>query len=163
MNNNPLFSWQDIAGIVPRLLENLPVTLGITLASLLLGLTIALLIVLLQFSRFKPLSAAAKGYTDILRGAPLALLILLFFFGGKLILTALALPPLWISDTTFAVLSISVSISPYFAEMMRSAWRAVDSGQKEAIISLNIPWHKGIRRIIFPRDLLLLFPSLAIF
>jgi L-cystine transport system permease protein len=52
MNNNPLFSWQDIAGIVPKLLENLPVTLGITLASLLLGLTIALLIVLLQFSRF---------------------------------------------------------------------------------------------------------------
>jgi L-cystine transport system permease protein len=150
MNNNPLFSWQDIAGIVPKLLENLPVTLGITLASLLLGLTIALLIVLLQFSRFKPLSAAANGYTDILRGAPLALLILLFFFGGKLILTALALPPLWISDTTFAVLSISVSISPYFAEMMRSAWRAVDSGQKEAIISLNIPWHQGIRRIIFP-------------
>lgn len=143
MNNNPLFSWPDIAGIVPKLLENLPVTLGITLASLLLGLTIALLIVLLQFSRFRPLSAAANGYTDILRGAPLALLILLFFFGGKLILTALALPPLWISDTTFAVLSISVSISPYFAEMMRSAWRAVDSGQKEAIISLNIPL--GIR------------------
>jgi L-cystine transport system permease protein len=78
-------------------------------------------------------------------------------------LTALALPPLWISDTTFAVLSISVSISPYFAEMMRSAWRAVDSGQKEAIISLNIPWHQGIRRIIFPQGLLLLFPSLAIF
>jgi L-cystine transport system permease protein len=70
MNNNPLFNWQDIAGILPKLLENLPVTLGITLASLLLGLTIALLIVLLQFSRFKPLSAVANGYTDILRGAP---------------------------------------------------------------------------------------------
>ena len=37
MNNNPLFSWPDIAGIVPKLLENLPVTLGITLASLALG------------------------------------------------------------------------------------------------------------------------------
>ena len=23
MNNNPLFSWPDIAGIVPKLLENL--------------------------------------------------------------------------------------------------------------------------------------------
>lgn len=155
MNNNPLFNWQDIAGILPKLLENLPVTLGITLASLLLGLTIALLIVLLQFSRFKPLSAVADGYTDILRGAPLALLILLFFFGGKLILTALAL---WISDTTFAVLSISVSISPYFAEMMRSAWRAVDTGQKEAIISLNIPWHKGMLRIIFPQGLIIAIP-----
>ena len=158
MNNNPLFNWQDIAGILPKLLENLPVTLGITLASLLLGLTIALLIVLLQFSRFKPLSAVANGYTDILRGAPLALLILLFFFCGKLILMALALPPLWISDTTFAVLSFSVSISPYVAEMMRSAWRAVDTGQKEAIISLNIPWHKGMLRIIFPQGLIIAIP-----
>lgn len=158
MNNNPLFNWQDIAGILSKLLENLPVTLGITLASLLLGLTIALLIVLLQFSRFKPFSAVANGYTDILRGAPLALLILLFFFGGKLILTALALLPLWISDTTFAVLSISVSISPYFSEMMRSAWRAVDTGQKEAIISLNIPWHKGMLRIIFPQGLIIAIP-----
>jgi L-cystine transport system permease protein len=124
-------------------------------------LTIALLIVLLQFSRF----AAQRGGKRVYRHSarrPLALLILLFFFGGKLILTALALPPLWISDTTFAVLSISVSISPYFAEMMRSAWRAVDTGQKEAI-SLNIPWHQGIRRIIFPQGLLLPFPSLVIF
>ena len=73
-------------------------------------------------------------------------------------MTALALPPLWISDTTFAVLSISVSISPYFAEMMRSAWRAVDTGQKEAIISLNIPWHKGMQRIIFPQGLIIAIP-----
>lgn len=60
MNNNPLFSWQDIAGILPKLLENLPVTLGIALASLLLGLTVALPIVVLQFSRIKPLRAAAN-------------------------------------------------------------------------------------------------------
>ena len=158
MNNNPLFSWQDIAGILPKLLENLPVTLGIALASLLLGLTIALPIVVLQFSRIKPLRAAANGYTDILRGAPLALLILLFFFGGKLILPALSLPPLLISDTTFAILSISVSISPYFAEMMRSAWGAVDSGQKEAITSLNIPWHTGLLRIIFPQGFIIAVP-----
>ncbi len=84
MNNNPLFNWQDIAGILPKLLENLPVTLGITLASLLLGLTIALLIVLLQFSRF---SAAQRGGKRVYRHSawrPLALLILLFFFGGKI-------------------------------------------------------------------------------
>ena len=117
---------------------------------------------LLQFSRFKPLSAVANGYTDILRGAPLALLILLFFFGGKLILTALALPPLWISDTTFAVLSISVSISPYFAEMMRSAWRAVDTGQKEAIISLNIPGIRECCGLFFPRGFIIVHSRFSV-
>nr|VUD34034.1 ABC-type amino acid transport system [Raoultella sp. NCTC 9187] len=37
MNPQPLFTLDDLLFIVPKLLENLPVTLGITLASLLLG------------------------------------------------------------------------------------------------------------------------------
>ncbi|MCL5500878.1 ABC transporter permease subunit [Escherichia coli] len=159
MNSQPLLSLNDLFFIVPKLLENLPVTLGITLASLVLGLALGLVATALQFSHSSLLRLLAKVYTDVLRGAPLALLILLFFFGGKLILSALELPALLISDTTFAILSISVGISPYFAEMMRSAWNAVDVGQKEAIRSLNIPWHIGIARIIFPQGLIIAIPN----
>ena len=119
MNPQPLLRSDDLLLIVPKLLENLPITLGITLASLLLGLALGLVATVLQFSRSSLLRWLAKAYTDVLRGAPLALLILLFFFGGKLILSALELPALLISDMTFAILSISVGISPYFAEMMR--------------------------------------------
>ncbi|XWJ90490.1 ABC transporter permease subunit [Phytobacter ursingii] len=159
MNPQPLLRSDDLLLIVPKLLENLPITLGITLASLLLGLALGLVATVLQFSRSSLLRWLAKAYTDVLRGAPLALLILLFFFGGKLILSALELPALLISDTTFAILSISVGISPYFAEMMRSAWNAVDIGQKEAIHSLNIPWHVGIARVIFPQGLIIAIPN----
>lgn len=149
MNPQSLLSLDDLLFIVPKLLENLSVTLGITFASLLLGLALGLLAAVLQFSRSLLFRLLAKAYTDVLRGAPLALLILLFFFGGKLILSVLELPATLISDTTFAILSISVGISPYFAEMMRSAWNAVDIGQKEALRSLNIPWHIGILHVIF--------------
>ncbi len=159
MNPQPLLRLDDLLFIVPKLLENLPVTLGITLASLMLGLALGLVTVVLQFSRSRLLRWLAKAYTDVLRGAPLALLILLFFFGGKLILSVLELPALLISDTTFAILSISVGISPYFAEMMRSAWNAVDIGQKEAIRSLNIPWHIGIAHVIFPQGLIIAIPN----
>ncbi|WP_455812828.1 ABC transporter permease subunit [Pseudomonas graminis] len=158
MNTN-LLSLDDLLLIIPKLLENLPLTLGITLASLLLGLTLGLIAVLLQFSRWRLLSVLAKIWVDVLRGAPLTLLILLFFFGGKLILSALGLPALLISDTTFAILALSVGISPYFAEMMRSAWNAVDVGQKEAIKSLNIPYAIGILHIIFPQGLIIAIPN----
>ncbi|KIS44590.1 ABC transporter permease subunit [Kosakonia radicincitans] len=159
MNAQPLLSFDDLLFIVPKLLENLSVTLSITLASLLLGLALGLLAAVLQFSRAWLLRLLAKAYTDVLRGAPLALLILLFFFGGKLILSTLELPATLISDTTFAILSISVGISPYFAEMMRSAWNAVDIGQKEALRSLNIPWHIGVLRVIFPQGLIIAIPN----
>ena len=159
MNQHSLVSLDDLLFIVPKLLENLPVTLGITFASLLLGLGLGLMAAILQFSRWSLLRLLAKAYTDVLRGAPLALLILLFFFGGKLILAALALPPRLFSDTTFAIVSISVGISPYFAEMMRSAWNAVDVGQKEALRSLNIPWYIGIQHVIFPQGLIIAIPN----
>ncbi|PTA87990.1 amino acid ABC transporter permease [Kosakonia sp. H7A] len=159
MNPQSLLSLDDLLFIVPKLLENLSVTLGITFASLVLGLALGLLAAVLQFSRSLLFRLLAKAYTDVLRGAPLALLILLFFFGGKLILSVLELSATLISDTTFAILSISVGISPYFAEMMRSAWNAVDIGQKEALRSLNIPWHIGILHVIFPQGLIIAIPN----
>lgn len=159
MTTPSLMTFADLTLIVPKLLENLPVTLGITLASLLLGLSLGLILAVSGYSRFAPLRIVVKTATDVLRGAPLALLILLFFFGGKLILTSLALPAALISDTNFAILAISVGISPYFAEMMRSAWDAVDIGQKEALKSLNIPYPIGIARVIFPQGLIIAIPN----
>ncbi|MBK0000394.1 ABC transporter permease subunit [Erwinia sp. S38] len=154
-----LMTFADLTLIVPKLLENLTVTLGITLASLLLGLGLALILTVSGYSRSTALRIMVKTVTDVLRGAPLALLILLFFFGGKLILSSLALPAALISDTTFAILALSVGISPYFAEMMRSAWEAVDIGQKEALKSLNIPYSIGIARVIFPQGLIIAIPN----
>lgn len=78
MNPQSLLSLDDLLFIVPKLLENLSVTLGITFASLLLGLALGLLAAVLQFSRSLLFRLLAKAYTDVLRGAPLALLILLF-------------------------------------------------------------------------------------
>ncbi|MBM7345346.1 ABC transporter permease subunit [Pantoea coffeiphila] len=154
-----LMTLADLTLIVPKLLENLTVTLGITLASLLLGLGLGLILAVSGYSRSTALRIMVKTVTDALRGAPLALLILLFFFGGKLILSSLALPAALISDTAFAILAISVGISPYFAEMMRSAWEAVDIGQKEALKSLNIPYSIGIARVIFPQGLIIAIPN----
>ena len=51
MNPQPLLRSDDLLLIVPKLLENLPITLGITLASLLLGLALGLVATVLQFSR----------------------------------------------------------------------------------------------------------------
>jgi cystine transport system permease protein/L-cystine transport system permease protein len=59
---------------------------------------------------------------------------------------------------TFAILSISVGISPYFAEMMRSAWNAVDIGQKEAI-RVEYSLAHGIARVIFPQGLIIAIPN----
>jgi cystine transport system permease protein/L-cystine transport system permease protein len=70
MNPQPLLRSDDLLLIVPKLLENLPITLGITLASLLLGLALGLVATVLQFSRSSLLRWLAKAYTDVLRGAP---------------------------------------------------------------------------------------------
>jgi L-cystine transport system permease protein len=156
--NTSLMNLADVATILPKLLENLNVTLRISILSLIVGLLIGLGLTLLQERKRSIVIRITHYYVDMMRGAPLALLILLFFYGGKLILTATH-STIQIADEVFAILAISLSISCYFSEMMRSAYSAVDAGQKEAIQSVNIPAGIGFIRIIFPQCLILAIPN----
>ncbi len=156
--NSSLVSLDDIIFIVPKLVESLNVTLTIAFYSLVFGLLVGAFLTSMQNNRFYLVRRFAHYYIDIMRGAPLALLILLVFYGGKLILSRFA-SSLVIADQTFAILAISLSISGYFAEMMRSAYQAVDVGQKEAVQSTNIPPLIGFCRIIFPQCFILAVPN----
>lgn len=153
-----LLNVDDILHIVPKLFENLHVTLTITLAALGSGLALGLILTLLQESRVALIRHTTRYYVDLMRGAPLALLILLLFYGGKLLLARLG-NPVNLSDETFSILAITLSISCYFSEMMRSAYHAVDIGQKEAIQSVNIPPVIGLVRIILPQCVVLAIPN----
>ncbi|EHD20227.1 MULTISPECIES: ABC transporter permease subunit [Brenneria] len=159
--NNAVINVDEIFIIIPKLLHNMDVTLYISIVSLLISLLGGLFFVALQEQKNRTIQKIVTGYLDVMRGSPLILLILLFFYGGKLILSELGISPQAISDNVFAILSISASMSAYFAEMMRSAYHAVDQGQKEAISSLNIPPFLGLIRIIFPQGLIIAIPNLG--
>lgn len=147
--------------ILSTILGSLPTTLYLAVSSLIWSLILGAILTLLQESRYRILAFITKCYVDLIRGAPLLLLILLIFYGGKLVLNNLHVNTSFMSDQSYAIVAISVSMSAYFSELMRSSYRAVSPTQREAIKSINMPPFIGMVRILFPQMLIIALPNLS--
>ncbi len=88
--------------------------------------------------------AIASGYTIVFRGTPEILVLLLFYFGSAVTLTAIAqlfdpeikfvdFPPFWAGS-----LAIALIIGSYATETFRGAFLGVEPGQVEAARALGI-------------------------
>lgn len=158
---NKLIDWSQVGQIFSKLLQNLPTTLYISLASLILGLLLGLLLTLMLASQRKVVAFIGKRLVDLLRSTPLLLLLFLIFFGTKLLLISSNISPNLFSSSVLAILAIGLGMSAYFAEMMYSSYQAVDKGQLEAIQSLAIPRYIGFIRIILPQATIIAIPNLG--
>lgn len=152
---------ESFLSVLSKLLENVPLTLYLAIMSFVWSVILGGVLTVLQESRCKAVSFVTTLYVDIIRGAPLLLLILLVFYGGKLILTTYQINPRIISDEAFSIFAISISMAAYFSELMRSSYHAVSATQKEALKSVNIPPVTGFVRVVFPQALIIALPNLS--
>ncbi|MBT3557562.1 MAG: ABC transporter permease subunit [Rhodospirillales bacterium] len=97
-----------------------------------------------KLSGNKTAKAIANGYTIIFRGTPEILVLLLFYFGSAITMTAIAqifdptikfvdIPPFWAGS-----LAIALIIGSYATETFRGAFLGVDPGQIEASRALGV-------------------------
>ena len=73
--------------VVINLFENFLVTLELFALTLLFALPLGLIISFGSMSRFKPLSFLVKVFVWVIRGTPLMLQLILFYFGPGLLVT----------------------------------------------------------------------------
>jgi len=97
-----------------------------------------------KLSKSPVAKAIASGYTIVFRGTPEILVLLLFYFGSAVTLTAIAqamdpeikfvdIPPFWAGS-----LAISLIVGSYATETFRGAFLGVDPGQVEAARALGL-------------------------
>jgi len=97
-----------------------------------------------KLSGNKTAKAIANGYTIIFRGTPEILVLLLFYFGSAITMTAIAqifdptikfvdIPPFWAGS-----LAIALIIGSSATETFRGAFLGVDPGQIEASRALGV-------------------------
>ena len=103
-------------------------TLLIFFLTLLFSLPLGMVVYFGRVSRFKPLSWIVKAYISIMRGTPLMLQLLLWYFGPFY---------LWgmnIGNYKFTaiILGCSLNYAAYFAEIYRSGIESIPVGQYEA-------------------------------
>lgn len=138
------------------LIDGLKNTLMITLGALAIGIVIGGLIAIIKYCGegnpyMKPLCWLCDLYTTVIRGVPVVVLLLVFYF---IILKA--------SDgITVGIVTFGINSGAYIAELMRSGINAVDPGQMEAGRSLGMSRLQTTWKIVLPQAMKNILPAIG--
>ncbi len=148
-------NFGQIAPNLPYILLGILVTLKFTLLSAFFGFIWGIVLSLFKISSIKPLVWFATAYTSIFRGTPLLVQLTLIYFATPQ-LFKYDIPPLEAGVITFALNS-----GAYISETIRAGIMAVDKGQREAALSLGVPYRPMMGDIILPQALKNILPALV--
>ena len=149
--------------MLPALLDGVRVTLLLLVVSTIGGCLLAVPIALARLSRWAVLRGVALAWSGFFRGTPLLVQLFLFYYGLAQFI-AVRHSPLWpvIRDALpCAMLTFTLNMSAYVAEVVRGGIRAVPRGEREAAAALGLGPIALYCDIILPRALRLMLPALT--
>ena len=139
------------------MVEGLGNTLVITFGALLIGVVIGTLVAVTKYycegnQKLRFVSWLCDLYTTVIRGIPMTVLLLLFFF--VLFVSAR-------NGVPVAVAAFGINSGAYMAELIRSGINAVDKGQMEAARSLGLSKRQAMVKVIMPQAIKYILPAIG--
>ena len=139
------------------MVEGLGNTLLITIGALAIGVVIGALIAIAKYfsegnKRLRWVNWICDVYTTVIRGIPMTVLLLLFFF--VIFVSAKDGVPV-------AIAAFGINSGAYMAELIRSGINAVDKGQMEAARSLGLSKGQAMAKIILPQAVKYILPAIG--
>ena len=130
---NRLYETFIVDGNYLQLLTGFGNTLLITVCALLIGVALGTTIALMKFlageqKALKPLAVVCDCYVTAIRGIPVVVLLLIFYF---LILRSA-------DGVVTGIVTFGINSGAYMAEIIRAGIETVDRGQNEAARSLGL-------------------------
>lgn len=135
-------------------LEGTAITVGLTIAVVVLGLIIGLIAALAQLSRYPALRWISWFYIEVFRLTPL-LVQLLWCYYALPILAGIKL-----SALTASIITLSLYGGSFYAEVIRGGVVSIEPGQSEAGLALGMPPSRVMRRIVLPQAIKRMIPPL---
>ena len=130
--------------VIRELANGFIVTIELFVLTLAISLPLGLIISFGSMSKFKPLKVIVKLFVWVIRGTPLMLQLIVFFYGPGLIANWAASTGstnaiiVWLSSFTVldrflaATIMFSINYACYFSEIFRGGIEAIPKGQYEA-------------------------------
>ncbi len=144
--------------VLPQLLgTGLVNTLIISVASTVLGIVIGMILAIMGVSRTAWLRVPARIYTDVFRGLPAILTILLIGQGFARISQQLFGP----SPYPLGILALSLIAGAYIGEIFRAGIQSVERGQLEACRALGMTYGSAMRLVVVPQGIRRVLPALV--
>ena len=161
-----LFSWRSVFDGIPRIVQQLPTTLMLTIGGAIFGLMLALVFAIVKINQVKFLYPLQAFFVSFLKGTPILVQLMLTYYGIPLILKALTQQ--WgtgfninaIPAAVFAIIAFAFNEAAYASETIRAAILSVNPGEIEAARSLGMTQAQVYRRVIIPNAAVVATPTL---
>lgn len=155
---NTFFDFDAMLQVLPQLLgTGLVNTLILASISTVIGIVIGMILALMGISSTGWLRFPARIYTDVFRGLPEILTILLIGQG----LARLSQNLFGTSPYPLGILALSLIAGAYIGEIFRSGIQSVDKSQLEACRALGMSYSSGMRLIVIPQGVRRVLPALV--
>lgn len=162
-----LFDIGLVFSQIPKLLQYLPVTLGLTIVAMIVGWVLGSMIALVKRNRIPVLRQMASIFVSIMRGTPIIVQLYLSYFGIPILFKYMNY--YWgtnfningIPSILFVMIALGLNQAAFDSETIRAAIGSVDNGQIEAAKSLGMTNFQIFRRIVFPEAIVVALPSLG--
>ncbi|MCQ9163124.1 amino acid ABC transporter permease [Arthrobacter sp. STN4] len=145
--------------VVPQMLTvGLPNTLILAAASAVLGSILGLVLAVMGISRNAAPRWIARIYTDIFRGLPAILVIVVIGIGlGPIIRQTTGIT----SPFPLAIFALTLMAAAYIGEIFRSGIQSVDKGQLEASRALGFSYTSSMVLVVIPQGIRRVLPALV--
>ncbi|MET4095353.1 amino acid ABC transporter permease [Arthrobacter sp. UYCu712] len=152
------FDFGSMAEVLPQLLGvGLLNTLIISIAATVIGVVLGMIVAVMGISPSRWLRIPARVYTDLFRGLPAILTILLIGQGFARLSQSIFGP----SPYPLGIIALSLIASAYIGEIFRAGILSVDKGQGEACRALGMSYAKSMALVVVPQGIRRVLPALV--
>ena len=160
------------ADVLTKLSLGIRITVFVTLVAFSAACAIGLLLAMALTSRFLLLRQVARFYVEVVRGAPIIVLLLYTAFvfaplavqGANAVLAWIGAEPIRARDFPLlwrAIIALMIAYSAFLAEVFRAGIQSVDRGQIEAAEALGLSRWLTFRLVVFPQAFRTILPPLG--
>lgn len=149
--------WELYKQAIPYLLKTgLPNTLILTVSAAVIGLALGMVLAVAGISRHRWLRWPARVYTDIFRGLPEVVIILLIGLGVGPVVGGLT----GNNPYPLGIAALGLMAAAYIGEIFRSGIQSVEPGQLEASRALGFSYPSSMRLVVVPQGVRRVLPAL---
>jgi polar amino acid transport system permease protein len=148
--------WEQFKDSFPDILKafwlDIRVFAAVEVGVLVIGLVVALLRTVTAPALF-PLKMLAVAYTDIFRGVPTVLVIVLVGFGTPAIVNVEGSGLGWLPTDPVVLggIALALSYGAYVAEVYRAGLKSVHPGQRHAALAVGLSETQAMRHVVLPQ------------
>jgi len=152
------FTWDLYKQAIPDLFKTgLPNTLILTFSASIIGLVLGLVLAVAGISRSRFLRWPARVYTDIFRGLPEVVIILIIGLGFGPIVGGLT----GNNPYPLGIAALGLMAAAYVGEILRSGIQSVEAGQLEASRALGFSYASSMQLVVVPQGIRRVLPALV--